>query len=115
MVYGNRGEDSGTGGAFTRGCSTGEKVLNGDFLVNAQGEDVVSGARTPQPIARLGRGRLARVSRELERGAQKLERHFKDVQDIEVTFERGKLYMLQTRRAQRTGLAAVRIPAGMVR
>src|SRR5438876_3366841 len=102
MVYGNMGEDSGTGVAFTRDCSTGEKVLNGDFLVNAQGEDVVSGARTPQPIAKLGRGRLARVSRELERVAQKLERHFKDVQDIEFTFERGKLYMLQTRRAQRT-------------
>jgi len=114
MVYGNMGEDSGTGVAFTRDCSTGEKVLNGDFLVNAQGEDVVSGARTPQPIAKLGRGRLARVSRELERVAQKLERHFKDVQDIEFTFERGKLYMLQTRRAQRTGLAAVRIAADMV-
>src|SRR5213592_4063934 len=114
MVYGNMGEDSGTGVAFTRDCSTGEKVLNGDFLVNAQGEDVVSGARTPQPIAKLGRGRLARVSRELERVAQKLERHFKDVQDIEFTFERGKLYMLQTRRAQRTGLAAVRAAVEMV-
>src|SRR5436309_1717274 len=114
MVYGNMGEDSGTGVAFTRDCSTGEKVLNGDFLVNAQGEDVASGARTRQPIAKLGRGRLARVSRELERVAQKLERHFKDVQDIEFTFERGKLYMLQTRRAQRTGLAAVRIAADMV-
>src|SRR3989449_8532897 len=114
MVYGNMGEDSGTGVAFTRDCITGEKVLNGDFLVSAQGEDVVCGARTPQPIAKLGRGRLARVSRELERVAQKLERHFKDVQDIEFTFERGKLYMLQTRRAQRTGLAAVRIAPGMV-
>src|SRR3989475_10560708 len=85
------GEHSGPGVAFTRECGTGEKVLTGDFLVNAQGEDVVSGARTPQPIAKLGRGRLARVSRELERVAQKLERHFKDVQDIEFTFERGKL------------------------
>src|SRR2546427_811958 len=113
MVYGNMGEDSGTGVAFTRDCSTGEKVLNGDFLVNAQGEDVVSGARTPQPIAKLGRGRVARVSRQLERVAQKLERHFKDVQDIEFTFERGKLYMLQTRRAPRTGLAAVRIAPGL--
>src|SRR3989454_894882 len=114
MVYGNMGEDSGTGVAFTRDCSSGENVLNGDFLVNAQGEDVVSGARTPQPIARLKRGRLARVFGELARVAQKLERHFKDVQDIEFTFERGKLYMLQTRRAQRTGLAAVRIAADMV-
>src|SRR2546422_3012270 len=114
MVYGNMGEDSGTGVAFTRDCSTGENVLNGDFLVNAQGEDVVSGARTPQPIARLKRGRLTRVFGELARVAQKLERHFKDVQDIEFTFDRGKLYMLQTRRAQRTGLAAVRIAADMV-
>src|SRR5256712_4898038 len=114
MVYGNMGEDSGTGVAFTRDCSTGENVLNGDFLVNAKGEDVVSGARTPQPIARLKRGRLTRVFGELARVAQKLERHFKDVQDIEFTFERGKLYMLQTRRAQRTGLAAVRIAADMV-
>src|SRR2546422_441695 len=111
MVYGNMGEDSGTGVAFTRDCSTGENVLNGDFLVNAQGEDVVSGARTPQRIAKLKRGRLARVFGELVRVAEKLERHFKDVQDIEFTFERGKLYMLQTRRAQRTGLAAVRIAA----
>src|SRR3989475_5106229 len=114
MVYGNMGEDSGTGVAFTRDCSTGENVLNGDFLVNAQGEDVVSGARTPQRIAKLKRGRLARVFGELVRVAEKLERHFKDVQDIEFTFERGKLYMLQTRRAQRTGLAAVRIAADMV-
>src|SRR2546430_498351 len=114
MVYGNMGEDSGTGVAFTRDCSTGENALNGDFLVNAQGEDVVSGARTPQPIAKLKRGRLARVFGELVRVAEKLERHFKDVQDIEFTFERGKLYMLQTRRAQRTGLAAVRIAADMV-
>jgi pyruvate, orthophosphate dikinase len=113
MVYGNMGEDSGTGVAFTRDCRTGEQVLNGDFLLNAQGEDVVSGARTPQPIERLGRGRLAPVFRELERVAEKLERHFKDVQDIEFTFERAKLYLLQTRRAQRTGLAAVRIAVDM--
>src|SRR3989449_10684 len=109
MVYGNMGEDSGTGVAFTRDCSTGENVLNGDFLVNAQGEDVVSGARTPQPIVKLKRGRLARVFGELVRVAERLERHFKDVQDIEFTFERGKLYMLTTRRTQRTGLAEDRI------
>src|SRR5256886_5671105 len=108
MVYGNMGDDSGTGVAFTRDCSTGEAVLNGDVLTNAQGEDVVSGARTPEPIARLKRGKLTKVYRELERIAEKLERHFRDVQDIEFTFEHGDLYLLQTRRAQRAGLAAVR-------
>jgi pyruvate,orthophosphate dikinase len=114
MVYGNMGDDSGTGVAFTRDCSTGESVLNGDFLSNAQGEDVVSGARTPEPIARMKRGKLGKVYRELERIAAKLERHFKDVQDIEFTFEHGRLYVLQTRRAQRAGLAAVRIAVEMV-
>ena len=114
MVYGNLGDDSGTGVAFTRDCRTGAKVLNGDYLTNAQGEDVVSGARTPEPLAKMKRGKLARVYRELERLAKKLERHFKDVQDIEFTFEHGRLYMLQTRRAQRTGLAAVRSAVEMV-
>src|SRR5256712_843864 len=114
MVYGNMGDDSGTGVAFTRDCRTGENVLNGDFLTNAQGEDVVSGARTPEPLAKLKRGALAKVHRELERVADKLERHFQDVQDIEFTFEHGRLFMLQTRRAQRTGLAAVRIAVDMV-
>ena len=114
MVYGNMGDDSGTGVAFTRDCRTGENVLNGDFLANAQGEDVVSGARTPEPIAKMKRGALAKVYRELERIAEKLERHFRDVQDIEFTFEHGRLYMLQTRRAQRTGLAAVRSAVEMV-
>ncbi len=114
MVYGNMGDDSGTGVAFTRDCRTGENVLNGDVLTNAQGEDVVSGARTPEPLAKLKRGKLAKVHRELERVAAKLERHFQDVQDIEFTFEHGRLYMLQCRRAQRTGLAAVRIAVEMV-
>ena len=114
MVYGNMGDDSGTGVAFTRDCRTGENELNGDFLTNAQGEDVVSGARTPEPITKMKRGKLAKVYRELERIATKLERHFRDVQDIEFTFEHGKLYMLQTRRAQRTGLAAVRVAVEMV-
>src|SRR6266542_3199599 len=114
MVYGNVGDDSGTGVAFTRDCSTGAAVLNGDFLTNAQGEDVVSGARTPEPIGKMKRGRFAPVYRELEHIAAKLERHFKDVQDIEFTFEHGRLYVLQTRRAQRTGLAAVRIAVEMV-
>jgi pyruvate,orthophosphate dikinase len=114
MVYGNMGEDCGTGVAFTRDCRTGERVLNGDFLINAQGEDVVSGARTPDSIAKMKRGKHARIYRELTAAAEKLEQHFQDVQDIEFTFERGKLYMLQTRRAQRTGLAAVRIAVELV-
>ncbi|HEV8400438.1 MAG TPA: pyruvate, phosphate dikinase [Gemmatimonadales bacterium] len=109
MVYGNMGDDCGTGVAFTRDCRTGERVLNGDVLTNAQGEDVVSGARTPMQITRMKRGKLTKIYRDLERLGQKLERHFKDVQDIEFTFEHGRLYMLQTRRAQRTGVAAVRI------
>ncbi len=116
MVYGNMGDDCGTGVAFTRDCSTGERVLNGDYLTNAQGEDVVSGARTPEPIAKMkrGKGGLSKVYRDLERLATKLENHFKDVQDVEFTFEHYQLYMLQTRRAQRTGAAAVRIAVEMV-
>jgi len=114
MVYGNMGDDSGTGVAFTRDCRSGEPDLNGDVLTNAQGEDVVSGARTPEPIGKLKRGKLAKVYQDLERMAAKLERHFRDVQDIEFTFERGRVFMLQTRRAQRTGLAAVRIAVDMV-
>src|SRR5437870_4244947 len=99
---------------FKRDCSTGEAVLNGDVLTNAQGEDVVSGARTPESISTLKRGKLAKVYRELQRIATRLERHFRDVQDIEFTFEHGKLYLLQTRRAQRAGLAAVRTAVEMV-
>ena len=114
MVYGNMGEDCGTGVAFTRDCRTGERVLNGDYLTNAQGEDVVSGARTPESIAKLKRGRFAKIYRDLAAVAEKLEQHFHDVQDIEFTFEHGKLYLLQTRRAQRTGLAAVRIAVELV-
>src|SRR6266478_5619576 len=114
MVYGNMGDDCGTGVAFTRDCSTGEHVLNGDVLTNAQGEDVVSGARTPESIQKMKRGKLAKIYRELDRLATKLEKHFKDVQDVEFTFEHGQLYMLQTRRAQRTGMAAVRSAVEMV-
>ena len=114
MVYGNMGDDCGTGVAFTRDCRTGERVLNGDFLTNAQGEDVVSGARTPQSIGKMQRGKFAKVYRELGRLGTKLEKHFKDVQDVEFTFEHMQLYMLQTRRAQRTGVAAVRIAVEMV-
>ncbi|HEX2249792.1 MAG TPA: pyruvate, phosphate dikinase [Gemmatimonadales bacterium] len=113
MVFGNLGEDSGTGVAFSRDPSTGEQRLYGEYLLNAQGEDVVSGTRTPLPISTL-KERLPNAYQELERVARTLERHFRDVQDMEFTIERGKLYMLQTRRAQRSGHAAVRIACDMV-
>ena len=113
MVFGNLGEDSGTGVAFTRDPSTGEPRLYGEYLLNAQGEDVVSGSRTPEPIASL-RDKLPHAYQELERTARILERHFRDVQDLEFTIERGRLYMLQTRRAQRSGAAAIRIACDMV-
>jgi pyruvate,orthophosphate dikinase len=113
MVFGNMGEDSGTGVAFTRDPSTGERKLYGEFLINAQGEDVVSGTRTPEPIEALAQ-KLPAAYRELERTARLLERHFRDVQDMEFTIERGHLYMLQTRRGQRSGHAAVRIACEMV-
>jgi pyruvate,orthophosphate dikinase len=113
MVFGNLGEDSGTGVAFSRDPSTGEQRLYGEFLLNAQGEDVVSGTRTPLPIDQL-KERLPHAYQELERLARTLERHFRDVQDMEFTVERGNLYMLQTRRGQRSGHAAVRIACDMV-
>jgi pyruvate,orthophosphate dikinase len=113
MVFGNMGEDSGTGVAFTRDPSTGERALYGEYLLNAQGEDVVSGIRTPQSLVHL-RERLPDASLELERVSRTLERHFRDVQDLEFTIERGRLYMLQTRRAQRSGQAAVRCAVEMV-
>jgi pyruvate,orthophosphate dikinase len=113
MVFGNIGEDSGTGVTFSRNPSTGEKELYGEYLLNAQGEDVVSGSRTPLPIATL-KERLPASYQELERVARTLERHFRDVQDMEFTIERGTLYMLQTRRGQRSGHAAVRIACEMV-
>src|SRR3954469_16478480 len=113
MVFGNLGEDSGTGVAFSRDPSTGEQRLYGEFLLNAQGEDVVSGTRTPLPIGTM-KERLPHAYQELERVARTLERHFRDVQDMEFTIERGNLYMLQTRRAQRSGHAAVRIVCDMV-
>jgi pyruvate,orthophosphate dikinase len=113
MVFGNLGEDSGTGVAFSRDPSTGERALYGEYLLNAQGEDVVSGTRTPLPIATL-KERLPASFQELERVARTLERHFRDVQDMEFTIERGTLYMLQTRRGQRSGHAAVRIACEMV-
>ena len=113
MVFGNLGEDSGTGVTFSRDPSTGEQRLYGEFLLNAQGEDVVSGSRTPLPIDQL-KERLPHAYQELERLARTLERHFRDVQDMEFTIERGNLYMLQTRRGQRSGHAAVRIACDMV-
>jgi pyruvate, orthophosphate dikinase len=113
MVFGNLGEDSGTGVAFTRNPSTGERGLYGEYLLNAQGEDVVSGSRTPLPISTL-KERLPASYQELERVARTLERHFRDLQDMEFTIERGTLYMLQTRRGQRSGQAAVRVACEMV-
>ena len=113
MVFGNLGDDSGTGVTFSRDPSTGEQRLYGEYLINAQGEDVVSGSRTPQPIGTL-KEKLPHAYQELERVARTLERHFRDVQDMEFTIERGNLYMLQTRRAQRSGHAAVRVACDMV-
>ena len=113
MVFGNLGEDSGTGVAFSRDPSTGERTLYGEYLLNAQGEDVVVGARTPLPITTL-KDRLPASFQELERVARTLERHFRDLQDMEFTIERGTLYMLQTRRGQRSGQAAVRVACEMV-
>jgi pyruvate,orthophosphate dikinase len=113
MVFGNLGEDSGTGVTFSRDPSTGDQRLYGEYLLNAQGEDVVSGSRDPLPIGTL-KERLPHTYQELERVARTLERHFRDVQDMEFTIERGSLYMLQTRRAQRSGHAAVRIACEMV-
>jgi pyruvate, orthophosphate dikinase len=113
MVFGNLSDDSGTGVAFTRDPSTGEKKLYGEYLMNAQGEDVVSGTRHVEDIARLKEG-MPQAYTELDRIARILERHFRDVQDMEFTIERGKLFMLQTRRGQRSGQAAIRIACDMV-
>jgi len=113
MVFGNMGETSGTGVAFTRDPATGEKKLYGDFLINAQGEDVVAGIRTPIPISRLSEV-LPDVNGQFEDTAAALEKHYGDVQDIEFTIEKGKLYLLQTRTAQRTAQAATKIAVDMV-
>jgi pyruvate, orthophosphate dikinase len=108
MVFGNMGSDCGTGVAFTRNPSTGEKILYGEFLTNAQGEDVVAGIRTPQPISKL-QDEMPIIFDQFVKTAQLLERHYKNMQDIEFTVERGKLYMLQTRNGKRTAQAAVKI------
>lgn len=113
MVFGNMGNDSGTGVAFTRNPSTGEKELFGEYLPNAQGEDVVAGIRTPKKIAQLKED-MPEVYDQFVGVAQMLERHYKDVQDLEFTIERGKLWMLQTRNAKRTGAAAIRTAVEMV-
>jgi pyruvate,orthophosphate dikinase len=112
MVYGNTGDQSGSGVAFTRDPATGEKVFYGEFLINAQGEDVVAGVRTPEPVALL-KGHLPEAFAELEQVRKTLESHFKDVQDFEFTIQDGKLFMLQTRNGKRTGLAAVRFAIEM--
>jgi pyruvate,orthophosphate dikinase len=136
MVFGNLGDSSATGVAFTRDAATGEDLFNGEFLVNAQGEDVVAGVRTPQQVSLLGSRRwaeLAQVSEEARRtkypsleelmpdiyrqllqAETLLENHFKDMQDLEFTIQEGKLWMLQTRNGKRTGAAMVRIAMEML-
>jgi pyruvate, orthophosphate dikinase len=113
MVFGNMGEDSGTGVAFTRNPNTGERALFGEYLTNAQGEDVVAGIRTPEKIADLAQHQ-PQVYAQFQEIAGRLERHYRDVQDLEFTVERGKLFMLQTRNAKRTAEAAVRIALDLV-
>ncbi|MGO8766847.1 MAG: pyruvate, phosphate dikinase [Limisphaerales bacterium] len=112
MVYGNTGDKSGSGVAFTRDPATGEKVFYGEFLINAQGEDVVAGIRTPEPVAQL-KNHMPAAFAELENIRKTLESHFKDVQDFEFTIQEGKVFMLQTRNGKRTGLAAVRFAIEM--
>ncbi len=112
MVFGNMGYDSATGVAFTRDPSTGEKVIYGEYLPNAQGEDVVAGIRTPKPIKELEKD-IPSAYKELVRAAEILEKHYRDVQDIEFTIERGKFYLLQTRNAKRNARAAIKIALDM--
>ncbi|TKC15361.1 pyruvate, phosphate dikinase [Robertmurraya kyonggiensis] len=113
MVFGNTGNESGTGVAFTRNPSTGENVLYGEYLINAQGEDVVAGIRTPQPIATL-ENEMPEVFQQFAETCHLLEQHYHDMQDIEFTVERGKLFILQTRTGKRTAQAAIRIAVEMV-
>ena len=113
MVFGNMGDDSGTGVAFTRDPSTGERRLYGEFLINAQGEDVVAGIRDPEPIDQMAE-RLPDAYTEFRGICETLEQHYRDLQDIEFTVERGKLYILQTRTAKRTAAAAVRVAVEML-
>ncbi len=113
MVFGNMGDDCGTGVAFTRNPSTGEKKLYGEYLLNAQGEDVVAGIRTPQPIATLAES-MPEVYDQFVRTANILENHYRDMQDMEYTIEHGKLFMLQTRNGKRTAAAALKIAVDLV-
>jgi pyruvate,orthophosphate dikinase len=124
MVFGNMGDDSATGVAFTRNPSTGENRLYGEFLINAQGEDVVAGIRTPQPLTRATREEMGETAPSMEEAmpevfatfdevVRRLERHYRDMQDIEFTVERGRLYMLQTRTGKRTAKAALKIAVEM--
>lgn len=113
MVFGNMGETSGTGVAFTRNPSTGENKIFGEYLINAQGEDVVAGIRTPQPIAKLKED-LPQCYEEFMSIARKLEKHYKDMQDMEFTIEQGKLYFLQTRNGKRTAQSALKIAVDLV-
>jgi len=113
MVFGNTGDNSGTGVCFTRDPSTGEKSFFGDFLINAQGEDVVAGIRTPMHLKEMAK-RMPKVYQQLERVREKLEKHYRDMQDMEFTVENGKLYMLQTRTGKRSPAAAFRVAVDMV-
>ena len=113
MVFGNTGDKSGTGVAFTRNPATGEKKLYGEYLMNAQGEDVVAGIRTPNPITHLEQD-MPEVYAQFVEIADKLENHYKDMQDMEFTIENGKLYMLQTRNGKRTAAAALKIAVDLV-
>ena len=112
MVYGNMGDNCATGVAFTRNPSTGEKHLYGEFLINAQGEDVVAGTRTPEPLSELS-GQMPQVYEQFQAICDQLEPHYRDMQDVEFTVQKGKLWMLQTRNGKRTGAAAVQIAVDM--
>ena len=114
MVFGNMGKDSGTGVAFTRNPSTGEDKFFGEFLIDAQGEDVVAGIRTPKPVSQMKQWN-SKIYRELLQNKKILEKHYRDIQDIEFTIERGKLWMLQTRNGKRTAAAAVKIAVDMAK
>ena len=113
MVFGNSGDNSGTGVAFTRNPATGEKALFGEYLINAQGEDVVAGVRTPSPISKLHE-EMPAVYEQFADIANRLEQHYKDMQDMEFTIENGKLYMLQTRNGKRTATAAIKVAVDLV-
>ena len=113
MVFGNMGETSGTGVAFTRNPSTGEKEIYGEYLMNAQGEDVVAGIRTPQAISQLEKD-MPEVYKQFMDIVNTLENHYKDMQDMEFTIEDGKLYFLQTRNGKRTAQAALKIAVDLV-